>query len=63
MRDHVKRLVAEVDLARGEPDPDLAHRLDQLRTAEADAAAREELHDLKRRRKRILLPVVMPRPA
>jgi len=63
VRQHVERLVAEVELARGEPDPDLAHRLAQLRTAEADAAARAELNDLKRRRKRVLLPVVMPRPA
>jgi len=50
VRDHVHRLLAEVDLARQTGDGDLDRRLAAIRDAEAQAAARAELDELKRTR-------------
>lgn len=63
LRDHINRLVAEVQLNRETGDPDLEHRLGTIREAEATAAARAQLDELKRTRKRTLLPVLLPRAA
>ena len=61
VRDHVNKLVTEVQLGR-EGDSELEKRLGSIREAEADAAAHAQLDELKRTRKR-LLPVVMPQRA
>ena len=58
VRDHVNRLVGEVQLARDGADTELEKRLGSIREAEANAAARAQLDELKRARKR-LLPVVL----
>lgn len=50
VRDHVHRLLAEVDLAKQSGDGDLDRRLAAIRDAEAQAAARAELDELKRAR-------------
>jgi phage shock protein A len=63
VREHVNRLVAEVQMTRDLGDADLEKRLGQIREAEADAAARAQLEELKRARKRVLLPLVMPASA
>lgn len=63
VRDHVNRLVAEVQLGRDTADPELERRLGTIREAEASAAARAQLDELKRARKRTLLPLVLPRTA
>jgi len=62
VRDHIERQVAEVQLGRDLSDPDLEQRLGAIRDAEASAAARAQLDELKRRRPRRLLPVVLDRP-
>lgn len=48
VRDHVHRLLAEVELARQTGDGDLDRRLAAIRDAEAQASARAELEELKR---------------
>jgi phage shock protein A len=63
VRDHINQLVAEVQVARDTSDTDLERRLGKIREAEADAAARAQLDELKRSRKRTLLPLVLPHPA
>jgi phage shock protein A len=63
VRDHINQLVAEVQVARDTSDTDLERRLGKIREAEADAAARAQLDELKRSRKRKLLPLVLPHPA
>jgi len=63
VRDHINQLVAEVQVARDTSDTDLERRLGKIREAEADAAARAQLDELKRARKRRLLPLVLPHPA
>ena len=63
VRDHINHLVAEVELARNSTDGDLERRLGKIRESEAHAAAQAQLDELKRRRKRRLLPLVVPRPA
>ena len=50
VREHVSRLVAEVELTRESGDPDLERRLGAIREAEATAAARAQLEELKRTR-------------
>jgi phage shock protein A len=61
VRDHINRLVTEVQVARDVEDPELERRLGSIREAEAQASARAQLDELKRARKRTLLPVVLPR--
>jgi phage shock protein A len=51
VRDHVNQLLAEVDLAREAGDQDLARRLGAIRDAEAAAAARAQLEEMKRARR------------
>ena len=63
VRDHINQLVAEVQVARDTSDTDLERRLGKIREAEADAAARAQLDELKRARKRTLLPLVLPHSA
>jgi phage shock protein A len=63
VREHVNRLVAEANLAREVADPELERRLGHIRDAEAAAAARAQLDELKRTRRRALVPLVLPRPA
>jgi phage shock protein A len=63
VRDHINQLMAEVQVARDTSDPDLERRLGKIREAEADAAARAQLDELKRARKRKLLPLVLPQAA
>jgi phage shock protein A len=63
VRDHINRLVSEVQVARDAGDPELERRLGTIREAEANNAARAQLDELKRSRRRTLLPVVMPQAA
>jgi phage shock protein A len=51
VRDHVNALLAEVELARELGDQELERRLGAVRDAEAAAAARAELEELKRARR------------
>jgi len=60
IRDHINRLVTETQLSRDVGDTDLERRLGTIREAEATAAARAQLDELKRTRKRRLLPLVLP---
>jgi phage shock protein A len=63
VREHVNRLVEETKISREMVDSDLEQRLGKIREAEADSAARAQLDELKRARRRTLLPVVMPHAA
>lgn len=63
VREHINRLVAEVQLSREFGDADLEQRLNAIREAEAESSARTQLRELKRTRRRPLLPVVMPAAA
>lgn len=63
VRDHINRLVSEVQLARDAGDPELERRLGDIREAEANTAARAQLDELKRTRRRTLLPLVLPHAA
>jgi len=63
IRDHINRLVTEAQLSREVGDSDLERRLGNIREAEANAAARAQLDELKRSRKRKLLPLVLPEAA
>jgi phage shock protein A len=51
VREHVQRLAAEVELVREGADPALERRLRGIRDAEAQAAARAQLEELKRARR------------
>jgi len=62
VRDHINRLVTEAQLSR-DVDSDLERRLSSIRDAEATAAARAQLDELKRSRRKTLLPVVLPEVA
>lgn len=62
VREHIERQVSEVQLGRDLADSDLEHRLGAIRDAEASAAARAQLDELKRARPRRLLPVVLQQP-
>jgi phage shock protein A len=59
VREHIERQVTEVQLGRDLADTDLEHRLGVIRDAEATAAARAQLDELKRSRSRRLLPLVI----
>lgn len=63
VRAHIDRLSAEVQVSKEVADSELAERIQQVREAEADAAARAELDELKRVKKRSLVRVDMPEPA
>lgn len=63
VRAHVDRLAAEVEVSREVSDSELEQRIEKVREAEADAAARAELDELKRVKKRSLVRVDMPEPA
>jgi len=63
VRDHINRLVSEVQVAREASDPELERRLGSIREAESTAAARAQLDELKRTRRHTLLPVVLPEHA
>jgi phage shock protein A len=58
VRDHINRLVEEAKMTRDLGDSDLERRLGKIRDAEASAAARSQLEELKRARRRQLLPMV-----
>lgn len=60
VREHINRLVAEVQLGREFADAELEERLTAIRDAEAESSARTQLREMKRARKRDLLPVVLP---
>jgi phage shock protein A len=60
VREHVDRLVEEAKMARDLGDGDLEQRLGKIRAAEADAAARSQLAELKRARRRQLAPMLLP---
>jgi phage shock protein A len=63
VRDHINRLVTEAQLSRDVGDSDLEHRLGVIRDAEANASARAQLDELKRSRRRKLLPLILPEAA
>lgn len=58
VREHIQRLVEESKMSREVGDNDLERRLGKIREAEADAAARSQLEELKRARKGRLLPMI-----
>jgi phage shock protein A len=61
VREHIHRLVEEAKVSRDLGDSDLEKRLGRIREAEAEAAARAQLEELKRARKlRTLLPMIVP---
>lgn len=59
VRDHINRLVEEAQMGREIGDADLEKRLSTIREAEAAAAAQAQLEELKRTRRRVLLPLVL----
>jgi phage shock protein A len=59
VREHIERQVTEVQLGR-DLDSDLEHRLGAIRDAEASAAAKAQLAELKRARRRLLPLVLQP---
>jgi len=61
VRDHVNRIVNEVNLVREGADPELERRLGRIRDAEAHSAARAQLDELKRAKKERLVPMVLER--
>lgn len=63
VRAHIERLSAEVHVSREVGDAELEQRIEKVREAEADAAARAELDELKRVKKRSLVRVDMPEAA
>jgi phage shock protein A len=63
VRDHINRLVEEATMTRDLGDSDLERRLGKIRAAEANAAARSQLEELKRARRGQLLPMVLSQRA
>jgi phage shock protein A len=57
VRAHVERLVAEAQVSREVNDAELEKKLEGIREAEATNAARAQLDELKRVRKRSLVPL------
>lgn len=57
VRSHVERLVAEAQVSREVNDVELEKKLEGIREAEASSAARAQLDELKRVRKRSLVPL------
>ena len=62
VREHIERLVEETKINRDLGDTELERKLGKIREAEADAARRAQLQQLKRARGRDLLPMVVPPP-
>jgi phage shock protein A len=60
VREHVNRLVEEAKMTRDLGDTELERRLGKIRAAEADAAARSQLEELKRTRRERLVPMLIP---
>jgi len=63
VRAHIERLSAEVQVSREVADAELDERIEKVREAEANAAARAELDERKRVKKRSLVRVDMPESA
>ena len=61
VREHIHRLVEETKIHRDLADSELERRLGKIREAEAEAARRAQLDELKRARGRGLLPMVLER--
>ncbi len=57
VRAHVERLVAEAQVSREVNDVELEKKLEAIRETEATTAARAQLEELKRARKRSLVPL------
>jgi phage shock protein A len=57
VRAHVERLVAEAQVSREVNDVELEKKLEGIREAEANTSARAQLDELKRVRKRSLIPL------
>jgi phage shock protein A len=57
VRAHVERLVAEAQVSREVNDVELEKKLEGIREAEANTSARAQLDELKRVRKRSLVPL------
>lgn len=57
VRAHVERLVAEAQVSREVSDVELERKLECIREAEATTAARAQLEEMKRARKRSLVPL------
>lgn len=57
VRAHVERLVAEAQVSREVNDAELEKKLEAIRETEATTAARAQLEELKRARKRSLVPL------
>ena len=62
VREHIERLVEETKINRDLGDSELERKLGKIREAEADAARRAQLQQLKRARGRDLLPMVIVPP-
>lgn len=60
VRAHVERLTAEVQISREVSDSELEQKIESIREAEAESAARAELDELKRVKHRALVPVNLP---
>ena len=60
VREHIHRLVEEARMTRDLGDSDLERRLGKIRAAEAEAAARSQLEELKRTRRERLVPMLLP---
>jgi phage shock protein A len=63
VRDYVNRVASEVQVSQDLGDGELDRRLAGIREAEAMAAARAQLQELKRSRQRKLLPLMLPETA
>ena len=63
VRDHINCLVTEAEINRELKDGELEKRLARIRDAEAATSARAQLDELKRSRKRSLVPMVLPEAA
>jgi phage shock protein A len=60
VREYIERTVSVVAGSQDSGNADLDARLDQIRTDQAVQAARAQLDELKRSRRRPLLPMVLP---
>lgn len=62
VRAHIERLTAEVGISKEVTDGELDAKLREIREAEAGASARAQLDELKRIKKRQLVPVDLETP-